>query len=312
MYHISYKASPRIIPSVGTVFAPNMPTGMIQVFDRQFDKTDSSIPGGILPPNPLSGTDSYACNWSQGSPNQAPIIDTIANLSTISGRTLPVLPDGHPTAMAIFYPSGFTTAQCPFQMSYAGSAISGSTVRQKLYGCMYVCFPGNFRSNGNNIKFWNIQNTAPTPGSNQILMGCSFDNTSDGRMAWLATQGSGGTQTWGGGSSDPASIGMVNYLTPPPPQGSGLGWMPSSYDQWTMWEYLCITETNPGVSTDGQFWSWINGTLINKSLNIRYNAASGDSNGFNQVSLIPYYGGGGGNAPGNMYWYMGRTKFACL
>lgn len=306
--YISYNNSPRVITSSGgATFAPNRPGGLTLAFDRNYDKTDSSIPGGVLPPSPLSGTDSFHCQWSVGSPNQAPIIDTIANLTSLTGRTVPVLPDGHPTAMAVFYPSGFTAAACPFQMQYVGTALASSV--RSMYGCMYVCVPGNFRSNGNNIKFWNIQNTGA--GSNHIFMLNSFDNTSDGRTVWLATQGTGGTQTWGGDSSSPSGIGMQTFLTPPPPQGSGPGWIPSFYDQWTMMEYLAITETNPGVSFDGQFWGWVNGVLVNRTSNIRYNAPSGDSNGFNDITLIPYYGGGGSNAPGNEYWFLGRTQFAC-
>ena len=84
-------------------------------------------------------------------------------------------------------------------------------------------------------------------------------------------------------------------------------------DQWVMYEWLAIQETVPGTSGDGQFFGWAtpaggSTVLVNHWNNLNFNASSGDPNAFNIVKFIPYYGGGGGNAPSNQYLYVSRMR----
>lgn len=290
----------------GITFAQNRPAGLTTVIDRQWDPTDPSIPGGVLPPSPISGTDSFNMAWfnGTGSPASPPIIDTPANLSTTIGKTVPAMPDGHSTCMAIFYASGFTRAEVPFILEYVGGF---SLPCQKMYHCCWVNMPSNFRSTGNNIKWLDFQHQDPGI-SNHILMLSSQDNTSDGRAAWMVTQGGGGTNSYGGQGAN--ASGAITSLAVPPPQGTGVGWWASNYDSWHLCEWFVQRETTPGVSSDGIFKAWFDGVLINSWANIKYNAASGDANGFNVIQLNPYYGGGGVEAPANEYICLGHFLVA--
>lgn len=285
----------------GPVFAPNAPSGYTTLVDRQWNPTDPSIPGGVLPPSSLSGTDSFNMEWFAGFPSQAPIIATPASLSSTIGVTIPALPDGNPTAMAYVYPSAFPAGDVPFGVFYVGSGLPAA----KMYASFWALMPSNFLSNGNNIKFFQFQQMGTPANSNHICMFNSQDNTSDGRMAWMVTQGGGGSNQYGGEGTN--ASGALASLAIPPPQGTGRGWWPSSYNKWVCLEYFMQTESNPGVSSDGIFMGWVNGTLINSWNNIRYNAVSGDSNAFNQFSVELYYGGGGSAAPSTQYLCLGRT-----
>ncbi|HEY6925153.1 MAG TPA: hypothetical protein VI653_16880 [Steroidobacteraceae bacterium] len=287
----------------GPVFAPNRPAGLTTIIDRQWNPTDPTIPGGVLPPASLSGSDSTHMTWYGGSPPTAPFIDTPANLTSRIGKTIPVLPDAAATCMAIYYPSGFNAAETPFGLFYSGSF---TLPCRKMYVSCWVLMPSNFSSNNNNIKWLNFQNTSPT--SNHIMMLNSQSNTTDGRASWMVLQGGGGSGSYGGQGSNAA--GAITSLPIPPPVGTGPGWWPSNLDGWHCLEWYVQTESNPGVSSDGIFAGYFDGTLVNYWNNIRYNAASGDSNGFNQIQLEPYYGGGGSAAPANEYLCLGRFLVA--
>jgi hypothetical protein len=235
-----------------------------------------------------------------------PVIDTIANINTDFGTLFPALPDGHATAMAVQYISGFPAGFRPFACS---TGPPGGTC-QKLYVACWICYPSAtlFNSNGNNIKFVNYQNTAPI--SNHIAM-LSATSTSDYRGPWNVLQTNwGGSGTYGGANpSSGNASGALTSLTYPP-QGIGPGWFSSYYNVWVCCEWYMQTESNPGVSSDGIFWSAMAGTVFNHWTNMRYNASSGDSNGFNLASLIPYYGGGGSAAPAQEVFGMGRFYVA--
>lgn len=288
----------------GSPFAINRPAGLTTVIDRQWNPTDASIPGGVLPPASLSGTDSFHMTWFGGFPATAPVIDTPANLTSLVGVTIPALPDANATCMAVKYPSGFNAGETPFGLFYTGSF---SLPCQQMYICCWSLMPDNFRSNGNNIKWVNFQNTSPI--SNHIAMFSSQNNQSDGRAVWAVTQGSSGNGVFGGEGAN--SAGAINSLPVAPPLGSGAGVWASNYDGWHLNEWFIRTETTPGVSSDGIFKGWFDGTLINYWNNIKFNAASGDSNGFNLIQFDPYYGGGGGAAPADEYLLVGRFLVAC-
>lgn len=305
-------AGGRVVGSSGSVFAsgasnpfaPNLNLSLTptQLFDRQWNPTDSSL--GTLPPSGNSGTDQYHCSWSPGSPNETPVINTPASLTSTIGAAIPALPDGNPTCMAIFYPSGFPSAVAPFQIQYVG----GTVLATRMYSACWVLMPSNFVSNGNNIKWINIQNDNGLGGTaNHIDMLNSFNNvagsSNDGRMAGFVTQGGGGTNNYGANGTN--ASGALAALTIPP-QGSGTGWWHSMLGQWVCLEWFHQAESNPGVSADGIYMSWVNGTLINSWANITYNSVAGPY-GFNLWSFIPLYGGGGSAAPGNEYLCIGRT-----
>src|ERR1700691_3829336 len=81
-------------------FAPNLPAGLSIIVDRQWNPTDGTIPGGVLPPATLTGTDSFGMTWASndtGSLTAAqtkPVIDTIANINTDFGTSFPDLSYG--------------------------------------------------------------------------------------------------------------------------------------------------------------------------------------------------------------------------
>lgn len=295
--------------SSGPTFAPNRPAGYTTLVDRQWNPTDSSIPGGVLPPSSLSGTDSFNMEWFSGSPSQVPIIATPASLSSTIGVTIPPLPDGNPTAMAYVYPSGFPAGDVPFGVFFVGSGLPAT----HMYVSMWALMPSNFLSNGNNIKLAQFQQMGAPANSNHIIMFNSQNNTTDGRMSWMVTQGGGGSNQYGGEGTN-ASGALASLVIPNPPTtpipSATLGYWSNNYSQWMNIEYLMITETTPGVSSDGVFMGWVNGTLVNSWNNIRYNAVSGDANAFNQFSVELYYGGGGSAAPSTQYLAIGRTLMA--
>ncbi len=294
----------------GSGFAPNYSAvsggTMTSIFDRQWNTTDSNL--GTLPPTGLSGTDQYGMTWSpQSAPGftsgVAPLIATPASLTTTIGATVPALPDANSTCLAISYPSGYPAGYVPFVIS---TGPSGGTCK-RMYAACWALMPSNFLSNGNNIKWFNYQNTAPV--SNHIAMHNSFDNTSDGRSSWMVLQANwGGSGSYGGQGSN--ASGAINALSIPPPQLTGPGWWPSYYGTWVCLEWYLQTESNPGVSSDGIFKGFFAGTLINYWNNIRFNAASGDSNGFNLYAFIPYWGGGGSAAAAQRYLCVGRMMAA--
>jgi hypothetical protein len=115
---------------------------------------------------------------------------------------------------------------------------------------------------------------------------------------WLATQGGGGTFSVGGGGSNKSGA-IVNLSTPSIAADS----------QWHCLEWLVVRETTPGVSADGVFKAWIDGTLVCHWANLNFNAASGDPTGFDTVYFGPFYGGGGSAAPADEYLCVGR--FLC-
>lgn len=285
----------RGLNAVAPSFASNEPAGLTTIIDRQWNTSEASSFASAL-----SGTDTYHMQWAAGAPAASPIIDTTTNLSTLIGKTIPPLPDGNSTCMAIHYPTNFTAAQTPFTIQYVGPV---TLPVKKMYMCCWVLMPSNFSSSGNNIKWINFQNTSPK--SNHIAMLCSFNNATDGRASWMVTQGT-NNGSYGGQSSN--ATGALTSLPIPPPQGTGLGWWASNYDTWHYLEWYVQTESNPGVSFDGIFQGYFDGKLVNYWNNIRYNAPTGDSNGFNLVLFIPYYGGGGSNAPKDEYLVMGRMR----
>lgn len=295
--------------STGPTFAPNLPAGYTTIMDRQWNPTDSSIPGGVLPPPSLTGTDSFHMEWFGGSPSVVPLINTPAALSAIIGTSVAALPDGNPTCLAIKWTSGFPAANVPFQTSYIGSGLPAT----KMYCSCWMYQPNTFTSNGNNMKWFGFQNTIGNGSggtANHLTEWSSQNNpASDGRGVYMITQGGGGTGSYGGQSTNTA--GAIDSLPIPPPQGTGPGWWASNVDGWHCLEWFMQTESNPGISSDGVFKGWFDGTLINFWNNIKYNGSvAQDGGAFNLWGLIPYYGGGGGNAPSDVYLLTGRTLVA--
>jgi hypothetical protein len=281
-------------PSNGTAFAPNLPAGFTKIWDRQWDKTDSTIPGGVLPPASLSGTDSYNMAWQSGDgASKAPLIDTPANLTSVIGTTITTPPDGHPTALAVLYPSGEPGGTLPFGLSAVGSVSF-----TKMYVSFYVYMPSGFDSNGNNIKWLGVGNG---PTANHIFMLCAGAPNEDYRAAWMTLQGNVNAELGGGGTRTDATTQL--HPTNPPPQGTGVGWWQSMQGQWVNVEWYA----DIGSGTNGVFRSWVtlpgqSPVLINEWTNLNF----GTSN-FGAASFIPYYGGGGGAAPSNQYIVVGRA-----
>lgn len=289
-------------------FAPNAPVGYTTFLDRTWSPTDGTISGGVLPPATLSGTDSFHCQWGSGSPSVLPIIDTPANISTLVGETVPASPDGHSTIMAVKYNSGFNSGEAPFTINFVGS--NGPS--KALYQSFYVYLPASWTSNNNNIKWVGFQNDIGngTGGTaNHIMMFESQSSVDDSRAAGMVTQGGGGTNSYGvQGSNASGAITALTIPNPPTvPVPSAPGYFATNRSAWHCIEQLAITETTPGVSSDGVFKSWFDGTLINSWANIRFNAASGDSNQFTEWLFEPLYGGGGGAAPSDTYIILSRT-----
>ena len=291
------------------IFSPNLPSGMTLIVDRQWNPTDSSIPGGVLPPPSLSGTDSFGMIWSNGDgASQVPIIATPASLTSTIGQTVPALPDGNPTALAIHYPSGETGGTAPFLMF-----MHNAVLFRQIYACMYVFMPTGFNTNENNIKWMGVQGHDVTGSANHIFMMVAGGPTDDYRSAWMTLQGGAGNKELGGPGSATDSVTQL-HPTNPPPQGSGMGWWASMQGQWITVEFFAQQESVIGSSADGIFKSWVTvpgqaSTLVNFWNDLTFNGA-GDAGAFNAASFTPYYGGGGGAAPSDQFLLVGRWYVA--
>lgn len=292
-------------------FAPNRPAGLTTLVDRQFNTTDSVA--GAMPP--ASGTlDSFNQRWAKDSGSPAytpPLIDTPANLTTAIGATIPALPDGNLTCMAIKYPTGQPIGTTPFILIWNGTAPNW----QQSYLACWVCMPSNFNSNGNNIKWFGVSQGAASTNHLMLLSSngvgtVSQAGASDYRGPWMGLQGGAGNADLGG-EGQPASPAPITSLSHPnpPPQGTGPGWWTSNYGGWHLCEWYLKQESPPG-SGNGIFQSWFDGTLINYWNNINFNQATGGVNAFNIANFIPYYGGGGSAAPANEYICVGRFMIA--
>ncbi len=172
--------------------------------------------------------------------------------------------------------------------------------------------PSNFNRNGNNIKFWGIQNTVPNDGSaNHIDM--LIEDLSSDRLCWLAGQGGGmpgGSAYYGGGVTTAPAGALVGPLAPTAADQTGY-WYGSQVSEWHMLEFYHKAETTPGTSGDGVFQSWVDGVQINGWANLNYNISGWAGQMIGQsFQFIPYYGGGGSDAPANEYWCIGRTQVA--
>lgn len=294
--------------SSGPIFAGNQPSGLTVKVDRQWNPTDSSIPGGVLPPSPLSGTDSFDMAWQVGDGgNTSPLIATTASLTSSTGISLVSPPDGHPTFMAIRYPNGQAAGTSPFAVTYAGTIST-----QQIYHCCWIYIPTGFDNSGNNIK-WNGIESGGTHSANHIFMLLSGEGSPDYRANWLTLQGGAGNAELGGAGQAASPAPITSLSSPnPPPQGSGPGWWATQEGAWHLCEWYAKQETTPGSSTDAIFKSWFDGTLINYWNNFNFNGTSGDPNAFNVTNVIPYYGGGGSaNSTGvTQYIFVGRWYVA--
>lgn len=293
---VATKTLPLVVTAAGSfTFAPNLPAGFTQIWKRVFNKTDSAIPGGVLPPAslPSSGRDSYGMSWLAGDGTTVvPIIDTPANLTTTVGAPVTAPPDGNSTVLAVHYPLGYPATQCPFFIS--PTAFSGFN---KIYACFLVYIPTNFATDGNNIKWMDCDAGV----SNDIFMliggNGGTGTNADNRMVWQTLQGpvSGNPGGPGGG---PTGATIRAQLTPsnPPPQGTGPGWLNSCLGQWLMCEWLADI-------TNGRLQTWITQApfttpfLVN-DFSFSYGIAA---NSWNNATFCPYHGGGGGAASANMF-----------
>lgn len=282
---VTTKTLPLVVISASSfTFAPNLPTGYTKIWDRQWDPTDPTISGGVLPPASGTGTDSYGMGWGTGDgQHAAPLINTVANINSALGSiTLPVPvttpPDGHPNVLAIVYPSGYPAAQLPFDV-FAGGSVSF----KRIYGGFLVWMPSAFNSNGNNIKWLGVGGNS---AFNHIFMLSSGATASDGRSAWMTLQGNVNNNM--GGSS--GTLPSVVSLAVPPPQGSTVGWWTAMRNQWVMVEWLADV-------VNGFFMSWVTPLgkptfLVNNFQGVNFGTSV-----LQASSFIPYYGGGGSSAP---------------
>lgn len=243
-----------------------------------------------MPPATLTGTDSSGMTWT---PNNGvvPLISTPASLTSTIGNTIPALPDSNPTALAVKYPSAFPSGYAPF-----GLFTSGVPSNKQIYFCAYVCLPTSFNSNSNNIK-WIFFAQNGSNGRNHVFM---LESGAPGsyRGPWMALQGGGGSFNVGGTNN--TKPGATVNLASPTLLADG---------QWHVVEWYAQMETVNGVSGNGIYKAWIDGTLIGYWNNINFSAASGDPSVFDTCYFAPYYGGGGGAAPSDQYICMGR--FMC-
>lgn len=275
-------------------FAPNLPTGYTKIWDRQWDPTDPTIPGGVLPPASLTGTDSTGMAWGPGDgTSHAPLIGTVASINTATGLSIPSPPDGHANIMAVVYPSGYPDTNLPFDVFPTGS-VSWA----KMHGAFWVYMPSSFNSNGNNIKWLGIGGNS---NYNHICMLSSL-GTTDYRAAWLVLQGN-VNESLGGQNSLTNAVVQVSPPNPPP-QGTGIGWWPSMFNQWLCIEWHVENDTN---GSNGIFESWITvpgqaSVLVNQWTNLGFQAPA-----FQAASFIPYYGGGGSAAPSAQYIIVARS-----
>lgn len=287
-------------------FAANRPSGLTTITDRQWNPTDSGISGGVLPPSSLSGTDSFGWTWFQGA-NHAPLIATPSSLTSTIGVTIPSPPSGNATVMAVKYPSGFSAGDVPF-----GIFVDTVPTTPTMYVCCEIFVPSSFNANGNNIKWFIIEGGSSNNDVNHVA---ELYSGGDSRMAWFFGQGGGlSSINYGGGDSAPGSPttpsgALVGPLSQTPSNAHGYAFG-AQLGNWHICEWLFISETTAGTSSNGVFAAWVDGTQISKWANINFNEAGFATPGFNTISFEPYYGGGGGAAPGIEYLLMARTLVA--
>lgn len=291
-------SDPAKVPGGGS-FAANRPGGLTNIVDRQWNPTDGAISGGVLPPASLTGTDSTGMQWFQGS-SISPIIATAASLTTTIGQTIAALPDANATCMAIKYPSGFSAGDTPFGI-YANSVPANL---KKMYMSCWIFQPVGFNSNGNNIKWVFFAQNGSNSRNHVWMLNSGANGSYIG--PWLATQGGGGSFNVGGAAN--TKTGALTRLAGPPSDADG--YWDYREGAWHCIEWFAQRETTNGVTADGIFQCWFDGTLINSFNNLNYNAVSGDPVGFDTVSFTPYYGGGGSAAPSDQYLLLGRFLVA--
>jgi chitodextrinase len=306
------------------VFAPNRPAGLTTQFDRTFAPADL-LSGGAQ--------DQYGLNWfisSSGNTAQTPFIETPAAASSRWGVTVPPPPDGASTILEIFYPTGYTSGNTPFQLNWKNS---GSMAFKKMYCCFLVFIPAFFNSNGENIKWFGISQGAASTNHLCLLSsnggnGQPTGTVSSGlanldyRSCWLGLQGGAGNQNLGGEGGPVGATAIAQLSTTQfNPTGSGNGWWTTTgcNGVWCQAEYLLTQETVPGNNT-ATFMSWLTpfsgpfagqSKLCNSWTNFSFNQASGGVNSFNIWNLIPYWGGGGASPTSNMYIGASRQQLAC-
>lgn len=273
----------------GGTFAPNRPGGLTTIVDRQWNTAQNSFYTN------LSGTDPQGFLWFGGGPS--PICATPASLSSTIGVTVPALPDGQSTALAIKYPSGFSSGQTPFGAAYIGTTISV----KKYYHAAWVFMPSNFNPNSNNIK-WMFH--AQNGSRNHVLMLSSGTQGTDMIGPWMNLQGGGNSSVnvGGAGNTAPGAIYRLSTVS------DADGCWDFRRNAWYCIEFYTEMETSTGAG-DGIFKTWFNGTLTNHFTNIGY-STTGDPTVFDTASFTPYYGGGGGNAPADEYLVVGRFLVA--
>lgn len=234
--------------------------------------------------------------WNNGwGPN--PLIDTPANLTTAIGATIPSLPSGNPTAMAVKWQTAMSPGNTPFFCTKNSIASPGTFL--KMYFCFEICLPTTFNNTGNNIKWVFFAGaTGVDAGRSHVFMLTSGNAGGPYRGPWLALQGGGaiaGSQNVGGTNN--TTTGLVVNLSTPTVTNDGL---------MHIVEGLAVMESTPGTTTDGVFKGWVDGTLVLHANNLKYNA-TGDSTGFNEYHVEPYYGGGGSAPATNYFGVMGHT-----
>jgi hypothetical protein len=275
----------------GPTWAPNLPGGLSIIVDRQWNPTDGTISGGVLPPASLTGTDSTGMQWFQAS-NVAPLINTPASLTSTIGQTIPTLPtsggSGNATCMAIKYPSGFSAGSTPF-----GIFVNSVDICTHMYIATWVCIPTGFNSNSNNIK-WVFFAQNGSNGRNHVVM---LSSGASGSYVgpWIANQGGGGSFNIGGNNNTKtgSTVNLSNAN------------LPALQGTWACFEWEMILEADPSVSSDGICKFWVNNELRGHWTNIKYNG-TGDPAGFDVVVFQPFYGGGGSAAPSDQYICLGR------
>ncbi len=294
---------------VSPAWGQNRPSGLTTITDRQWDPTDPTL--GTLP-GTGGAVDSYGWAWNGPDTGpKAPLINTPANLSSVIGDPIPSPPDDAQTVLGVAYPQNFPSGNAPVVLTYAAMPLV-----QQLYICAYVLMPFSYTANSNHNKCWGIQQGGSNNSANHILMLKS--GSSDERFAWLLLQGggevSGQYNYYGGVQSDagPPSV----------PPGANVGPLPTTpsdvrgynyerqVNRWHMIEWYCKQETVAGVSNDAISKSYVDGKQINGWSGFNFNTSGYATPGFNISNFIPYYGGGGGNAPRNVYWLLGRILWA--
>lgn len=276
----------------GVAWAPNFATlgvGMTTLVDRQWNPTDSKIPGGVLPPAAAGGTvDDGGMMWLVL--GTKPLINTRTAINSASGLSFPPPPDGHSTFMALKYPSGMAAGS-----TQVGLAAANPPSAKKVYLCCYVCLPASFNSNANNIKWvFFAQN-----GSRNHVFMLSSGSPGSYRGPWMALQGGGNGSDNVGGSNNTHAGAIVNLASP----------TLTADGQWHCVEWYVQMETVNGTP-NGVYRCYIDGTLVGHWNNIHFSDVSGDPSVFDTCWFAPYYGGGGGSAPSDQYIGVGRFFMA--